>query len=110
MDEINIENTKIGMRKGMLEYCILLTISKGEIYSSDILKKMKEADLLVVEGTLYPLLNRLRLQEILNYTWKESNSGPPRKYYTLTKKGCDYLDQLGLTWKSLLKSIKKLSK
>lgn len=110
MKEINIEETKGTMRKGMLEYCILLTISKGKIYSSDILKELKAADLLVVEGTLYPLLNRLRGQKLLDYTWKESTSGPPRKYYVLTAKGKEYLDQLKLTWQSLLKSINRLNK
>lgn len=109
MKEINIEETKSGMRKGMLEYCVLLTISRGKTYSTDILKELKEADLLLVEGTLYPLLNRLRGQKLLDYTWKESKSGPPRKYYILTSKGKDYLAQLKLTWKSLLESINRLT-
>lgn len=109
MKEINIEDTKAMMRKGMLEYCVLLTIAKEKIYSSDILKTLKEADLLVVEGTLYPLLNRLKTQKLLDYVWKESKSGPPRKYYMLTAKGKEYLDQLKMTWKSLLESINRLT-
>lgn len=110
MKEINIEDRKAAMRKGMLEYCILLTISKGKIYSTDILKKLKAADLLVVEGTLYPLLSRLKSQDLLAYSWEESTAGPPRKYYVLTKAGKTYLAQLKLTWKSLVKSINQLSK
>lgn len=108
MKEISLEQTKASMRKGMLEYCILLTISQGKIYASDILKKLKEADLLVVEGTLYPLLNRLRTEELLDYTWEESKSGPPRKYYSLTEKGVENLTQLKATWKSLVESITTL--
>lgn len=105
---MNIEETKAAMRKGMLEYCILLIISRGKIYATDILKELKNADLLVVEGTLYPLLNRLRTQKLLDYTWEESKSGPPRKYYTLTTKGKENLAQLKVTWKSLVESINTL--
>ncbi len=108
MKEVNIEETKAAMRKGMLEYCILLIISRGKIYATDILKQLKKADLLVVEGTLYPLLNRLRTQELLEYTWEESSAGPPRKYYTVTKKGRENLTQLNKTWKSLVDSITTL--
>jgi PadR family transcriptional regulator PadR len=108
--ENTVENTKAQMRKGSLEFCILLIISKGEVYASDILKDLKRADLLVVEGTLYPLLSRLKSLELLNYTWKESDSGPPRKYYTLTKKGKETLEQLELAWSELTKSINSLKK
>jgi len=108
MKDINIEKTKAEMRKGMLEYCILLIIAHGKIYATDILKKLKEADLIVVEGTLYPLLNRLRTEELLDYSWEESRSGPPRKYYVITAKGRDYLEQLKTTWKSLVGSITTL--
>ncbi|HMT30211.1 MAG TPA: PadR family transcriptional regulator, partial [Bacteroidia bacterium] len=80
----NLENTQAQMRKGVLEFCILSIISQGEIYPSDIITKMKEAKLIVVEGTLYPLLTRLKNASLLAYTWVESNSGPPRKYYKLT--------------------------
>ncbi len=108
--EENLENAKAQMRKGILEYCILLIISKGEVYASDILKDLKKADLIVVEGTLYPLLSRLKGLELLNYKWKESETGPPRKYYTLTDKGEKNLEQLKQTWSQLTKSIHSLIK
>jgi len=103
--EENFEETKAQMRKGMLEFCTLLIISRGKVYASDILKELKKADLIVVEGTLYPLLNRLKNEELLGYSWKESSSGPPRKYYTLTSNGKEKLEQLKATWESLVKSI-----
>lgn len=108
MTEINLEKTKAEMRKGMLEFCILLIISRGRIYATDILKELKQADLLVVEGTLYPLLNRLRTEDLLDYSWEESKSGPPRKYYSITPAGRDLLKQLKNTWKSLSESIDTL--
>lgn len=110
MKEISLEDTKAGMRKGMLEYCILLIIARGKVYATDILKELKAADLLVVEGTLYPLLSRLKSQKLLDYTWEESKAGPPRKYYVLTNKGKDTLTQLKATWKSLLTSVETLLK
>jgi len=111
MQEENIiENTKAQMRKGSLEFCIMLIISKGEIYASDILKELKRADLIVVEGTLYPLLSRLKSSLLLQYKWKESESGPPRKYYTITDKGEKNLEQLKITWSKLAKSINSLIK
>jgi PadR family transcriptional regulator PadR len=97
------------MRKGLLEYCILLIIARGEMYASDILKELKTADLIVVEGTLYPLLSRLKTSGLLNYTWAESNEGPPRKYYTLTEKGKKNLEILNTSWKTLTSSINSLS-
>ncbi len=108
--EKNLENSQAQMRKGLLEYCILLTIARGELYASDILKELKEDNLLVVEGTLYPLLSRLKTDELLEYRWEESNSGPPRKYYKLTKKGHSMLQTLNQTWETLEKSIKSLTK
>lgn len=108
MKEATIEAAKAEMRRGMLEYCILLIISRGKIYATDILKALMAADLIVVEGTLYPLLNRLRAEGLLDYTWEESKSGPPRKYYTLTPKGKENLGQLKATWKSLVESINSL--
>lgn len=105
-----LENTKAQMRKGSLEFCIMLIISKGEVYASDILRHLKSADLIVVEGTLYPLLSRLKSSQLLEYTWKESESGPPRKYYTLTDKGKKNLEQLKQTWSKLTKSINSLIK
>jgi len=103
------ENQKSQMRKGILEFCILLTISKEKKYASDIIKELKTADLIVVEGTLYPLLSRLRQSDLLAHTWEESQSGPPRKYYELTKKGKETLHALKETWSSLAKSINHLS-
>jgi PadR family transcriptional regulator PadR len=108
--EESLENTKAQMRKGSLEFSIMLIISKGEVYASDILKDLKKADLIVVEGTLYPLLSRLKSLELLHYTWRESESGPPRKYYTLTDKGKKNLEQLKKTWSNLTKSINSLIK
>lgn len=103
-------NYQSQMRKGILEFCILLIISRGKAYSSDILKELKKADLIVVEGTLYPLLTRMKNAELLKYDWKESKSGPPRKYYQLTDKGKKTLDSLGDTWGNINQSIKALKK
>ena len=93
------------MRKGILEYCVLLIISKGEIYASDIIAELKSARLLVVEGTLYPLLTRLKNNGLLSYNWVESTSGPPRKYYVLTEDGKNILSQLDHTWNELADAI-----
>ena len=98
---MKIENTKAQMRKGILELCVLSIISEKEAYPSDIIKKLKASELIVVEGTLYPLLTRLKNAGILSYTWKESKSGPPRKYYHLTQDGQDFLDGLLATWDQL---------
>lgn len=98
---MNIENTKAQMRKGVLEFCILSILSNGEAYPSDIIGKLKKAKLIVVEGTLYPLLMRLKNSGLLNYRWEESKSGPPRKYYKLTEIGERFLKELGITWEEL---------
>ncbi|MFA5134405.1 MAG: PadR family transcriptional regulator [Patescibacteria group bacterium] len=103
-----LENTRAQMRKGILEFCILLVISAGKIYASDILKQLERADLIVVEGTLYPLLSRLKNTGLLEYTWEESKSGPPRKYYILTKKGKETVKQLSHTWGKFNQSINSL--
>jgi PadR family transcriptional regulator PadR len=100
-----VENTQTQMRKGILEYCILSIISRGDIYASDIINELKEARLLVVEGTLYPLLTRLKNNGLLSYNWVESTSGPPRKYYKLSPAGVDVLNQLDKTWDELLYSV-----
>jgi len=110
MREDSIENTKAQMRKGFLEFCILLIIAEEKMYASDILQKLTKADLIVVEGTLYPLLSRLRSQGLLDYDWEESQSGPPRKYYSLTAKGRDALARLEEAWKALSGSITTLRK
>ena len=96
-----VENTQTQMRKGILEYCILSIIARGEIYASDIIAELKRAQLLVVEGTLYPLLTRLKNNGLLTYKWVESVSGPPRKYYTLSDEGKNVLHQLDTTWQEL---------
>ena len=88
---MKLENTKAQMRKGLLELCVLSIISKKEMYPSDVIKKLKEFKMIVVEGTLYPLLNRLKNENLLSYHWKESTSGPPRKYYQLTEYGSQFL-------------------
>ncbi|PCH91205.1 MAG: PadR family transcriptional regulator [Bacteroidetes bacterium] len=107
---MNIENTKAQMRKGVLEYCILSTLSDGEAYPSDIIGKLKEAKLIVVEGTLYPLLTRLKNTGLLSYRWEESKSGPPRKYYKLTELGSKFLKELDTTWNELQKAVNSTRK
>ncbi|MDR6239290.1 PadR family transcriptional regulator [Aureibacter tunicatorum] len=101
---MKIENTKAQMRKGILEFCILKIISRGEVYASDMLTELKDAKIMVVEGTLYPLLTRLRKGGLLDYSWKESSSGPPRKYYELTEKGFQFLEMMSSTWHELKES------
>ena len=100
-----INNIKSQMRKGLLEYCILSIISRDEAYASDILDTLKQANLLVVEGTLYPLLTRMKNEELLTYRWQESTSGPPRKYYALTEQGKELLAQLHDEWKNIQKAV-----
>lgn len=107
---MNAENTSIQMRKGILEYGILLVIARGEVYTSDLIEELKNAKIIVVEGTLYPLLNRLQKSGLLDYTWKESNSGPPRKYYRLTPEGESFLDSLHSTWTELTGAINTILK
>ena len=98
---MNIENTQSQMRKGVLEYCILSIIKRGEAYPGDIIDEMKNAGLQLLEGTLYPLLNRLKNAEILTYRWVESTSGPPRKYFHLTERGEEFYMLLEATWNEL---------
>ena len=105
---MNIENTQVQMRKGILEFCILHIISRGEVYASDMLDELTSAKIMVVEGTLYPLLTRLRKAGLVDYKWVESSSGPPRKYYTLTKEGDKFLGGLDQTWTELVSSTKKI--
>lgn len=105
---INAENVKSQMRKGYLEYCILLIINKKPAYVSDIINELKEARMIVVEGTLYPLLSRLKNNGILSYQWQESVSGPPRKYYELTEVGQTFLAELESGWEELEHAIQLL--
>ncbi len=102
---MKLEKTNAQMRKGVLELCILSIISTREVYSSNILSSLKEAQLLVVEGTIYPLLTRLKNDGLLSYRWEESASGPPRKYYNMTDNGKEVLDSLKSTWEQLSKSV-----
>ena len=106
---MNLENTKAQMRKGILEYCILSILNQQEAYPSEILEKLKEAKLIVVEGTLYPLLTRLKNDELLTYRWEESNAGPPRKYYSITKIGLAFLEELASTWEELYFAVNKIT-
>src|SRR5436190_2166948 len=106
----NIENTKAQMRKGVLEFCILSVLSHGDQYPSEIIEKMKEAKLIIVEGTLYPLLTRLKNEGLLSYRWEESTSGPPRKYYSLTPLGEKFLDELRVTWNELVEAVNQTTK
>jgi len=101
-------NNKAQMRKGVLEYCTLLILKQKDSYSTDILEKLKSAEMIVVEGTLYPLLTRLKNMELLSYRWEESTQGPPRKYYSLTEKGNSVLQDLNKSWTDLVESINKL--
>ena len=106
---MNVENTKAQMRKGMLEYCIMLLLRNKPCYANDIISELKEADMIVVEGTLYPLLNRLLKDKILKYEWQESTQGPPRKYYSLTMDGEEVLMQLNKSWNELSNTVAKLN-
>jgi PadR family transcriptional regulator PadR len=107
---MSLENTKAQMRKGILEFSILSILKDKEAYPSEIIEKLKSAKLIVVEGTLYPLLTRLKNEELLTYRWEESNSGPPRKYYSLTKIGKAFLEELDATWDELQMAVNKIVK
>ncbi len=106
---MNASNTQIQMRKGLLEFCILHIISRGEVYASDMIEELTDAKMIVVEGTLYPLLNRLKNAGLVTYQWKESESGPPRKYYTITEEGKSFLETLDQTWDGLIQSIQLIT-
>lgn len=105
---MNADNIKSQMRKGYLEYCILLILRKKSSYASDIISELKDAKMIVVEGTLYPLLTRLKNADLLDYRWEESSQGPPRKYYEMTPKGVAFLDELENAWDEVNQVIKKL--
>ena len=102
---MKVENTKAQMRKGILEFCILMILKEKEMYPSDILDRLKSAKLIVVEGTLYPLLTRLKNSGLLSYRWEESTSGPPRKYYAITELGTQIVKELDATWQDLEKAV-----
>ena len=105
---MDIERNNAQMRKGVLELCILSIVSQQDAYASDILEKLKQAQMIVVEGTLYPLLTRLKNDGLLSYRWEESTQGPPRKYYRITDDGQKVLDRMALSWKELVEAVEQL--
>jgi len=106
---MKIENTKAQMRKGVLEYCILSILQHGDAYTSEIISTLKSAEMIVVEGTIYPLLTRLKNSGLLSYRWEESNSGPPRKYYVLSESGKLFLKELDTTWNNLMVAVNQIT-
>tara|TARA_B110000090_G_scaffold149509_1_gene164048 strand:- start:210 stop:539 length:330 start_codon:yes stop_codon:yes gene_type:complete len=106
---MKIENTKAQMRKGVLEYCILSILQHGDAYTSEIISTLKSAEMIVVEGTIYPLLTRLKNSGLLSYRWEESTSGPPRKYYVLTESGKLFLKELDTTWNNLKTAVNQIT-
>ncbi len=98
------------MKKGVIEYIVLATIAKWEVYASDIIAILKKNDLILVEGTLYPLLSRLKTEWLVSYSRVESLQGPPRKYYLLSDKGKEALVLMRNTWSTLAKTISNIDK
>ena len=107
---MSIENTQSQMRKGILEFCILSIIKRGEAYPSDIIEEMKNAEMHILEGTLYPLLTRLKNSDMLTYRWEESSAGPPRKYFSLTQQGKEFYKELQKTWNELSNAVNTLTR
>lgn len=107
---MDLENTKAQMRKGILEYCILSLLSRNSCYASDIIRELKDVKVIVVEGTLYPILTRQKNAGLLSYRWEESQQGPPRKYYELTDDGRKFLGELDLSWQELIESVDLIRK
>ena len=107
---MKIDNAKAQMRKGVLEYCILSELEGKALYASNIIQGLKEAKMIVVEGTLYPLLTRLKKDNLLTYRWEESTQGPPRKYYELTERGREFLGELEGSWSELVEAVGKVKK
>jgi PadR family transcriptional regulator PadR len=105
---MNSDNAKAQMRKGVLEYCVLLIMSKNDAYASDLINTLKESEMIVVEGTLYPLLTRQKNAGLLSYRWEESTQGPPRKYYSLTEQGRQFLKELDLGWDELVQAVQSI--
>ena len=105
MADINLDNIKSQMRKGMLEYCVLLLLSRRKLYPSDIIKALRKADMIVVEGTIYTLLNRLRREGKLDYEWQESPMGPPRKYFIITPGGVEVLRAMNQSWLEIERAV-----
>ena len=107
---MSLENVKAQMRKGILEYCILCVLADGDAYASDIIKRLKEVQMIIIEGTLYPLLTRQKNAGLLSYRWEESTQGPPRKYYSITENGHQFLAECESSWDELVNSVNKLRK
>jgi PadR family transcriptional regulator PadR len=105
---MEIERNTAQMRKGVLELCILSIVSRQDVYASNIIDKLKEARLIVVEGTLYPLLTRLKNDGMLSYRWEESSQGPPRKYYKITEDGQKLLDEMTADWREMVEAVEQL--
>jgi PadR family transcriptional regulator PadR len=105
---MKIENTKAQMRKGVLEYCILLVLDGKPLYANNIIDELKNSKMIVVEGTLYPLLTRLKNDGLLSYQWEESTQGPPRKYYELTETGKEFVKELGASWDELVEAVETI--
>lgn len=110
MEPINVDNIKAQMRKGILEYCILSILSESDAYASVIISELKQSEMIVVEGTLYPLLTRQKNQGLLAYRWEESTQGPPRKYYSITDRGTAVLAELDNVWSDLVNTINRIRK
>ena len=108
MEVVNVDNIKAQMRKGILEYCILSILSKEDSYATSIINELRDSEMIVVEGTLYPLLTRQKNQGLLSYRWEESTQGPPRKYYSITEKGRAVLAELDVVWTDLVKVIDRI--
>ncbi|MCO7223043.1 PadR family transcriptional regulator [Pleionea sp. CnH1-48] len=98
------------MRRGILEFCIVSLLADHEIYTAELINRLKAANLIVTDGTLYPLLNRLQKAELLQYRWEESESGPPRKYYSLTEAGLTYRQSLDEAWQGITDSVESIRK
>lgn len=107
---MNSENAKAQMRKGVLEYCILSLLANQDCYATDILNELKKSEMIVVEGTLYPLLTRQKNAGLLSYRWEESTQGPPRKYYTLTEQGRVFLKEMDQAWGELVEAVSSINK
>ena len=105
---MNTDNAKAQMRKGVLEYCFLLILSKHDAYASDIIGLLKQSEMIVVEGTLYPLLTRQKNAGLLTYRWEESTQGPPRKYYSLTETGHKFLKEIDQSWEELVQTVQNI--
>jgi PadR family transcriptional regulator PadR len=105
---MGIDEKFFSIRKGMLEFLVLKIISADHVYAADILKELNATDFATQEGTLYPLLSKLRREELVDYEWKESEAGPPRKYYKLTAKGREQLRDTLDYWQKLISTVKNL--